>query len=221
MKTRVTLLFIALFLLNLNCEKGNKIEYLYSNQEDPIKCSNANVNNELIKEAYYSYEEDMKNFFAKSVGNRAQGISIFVSTVSAGRAIDPSKVSEHSVKVLEQLKKEPGLWVVDNGKYHLDYDSELVKCLGDNITDQNLRTTFKALVETNSMNSKLFAAPLRTKVRNLQNNKFLGTFVALDMYYANLMNVDFSTVKRPEQPEPASQNVNRNTPPSATTQPKS
>lgn len=214
MKTQITLLLVTLFLFTTNCGEGNKLEYKYANQEETIKCSNANINTALLKEAFYSFEEDVKLQFAKSSGNKAQGYSIFINTIAGGRALDPTKVSAHSRNILEQLKKEKDLWINDNGTYHLDYESDLVTCLSDNITDQNLQTTFNALVSTNSMNAKIFAAPLRTKIRNIQNNKFLGTFMALDMYYAQLMNVDFSNIEAPAEPE----NWDKSTPPSATKQ---
>ena len=212
MKIRFTLLLVTLFLLTTNCKQGEKLEYQYANQPDTIKCFNPEINTALLKEAFYSFQEDVKLQFAKNSGNTAQGYSIFINTIAAGNSIDPSKVSEQSRKILEQLKKEDGLWVNDNGKYHLNYESDLVTCLRDNIGDPNLQTTFNALVSTNSMNPKIFAAPLRTQIRNIQNNKFLGTYMALDMYYAQLMDVDFSNIEAPKVLET---NWDKDTPPSA------
>jgi len=211
MKTKFTLLLVTLFFLVTNCGQGEKFDYQYANKEDTIKCSNAQINTVLLKEAFYSFEEDMKQQFAKNNGNTAQGYSIFINTISAGRPIELAKVSQHSRNILEQLKKESGLWVNDNGTYHLDYNSDLVTCLSDNIADANLQTTFRALVSTNSMNAKIFAAPLRTKIRNVQNNKFLGTFMALDMYYAQLMSADFTNIEAPQIEE----KWDKSTPPSA------
>jgi hypothetical protein len=215
MKTQFTLLLAALFLFTTNCEKNEKLDYQYTNQPDTIKCFSQDINTALLKEAYYSFENDMKLQFAKNSGNTAQGYSIFINTISAGRPLEPTKVSSHSRKILEHLKNESGLWVNDNGTYHLNYESDLVTCLSDNIGDSNLQTTFKALVSTNSMNPKIFAAPLRTQIRNIQNNKFLGTFMALDMYYAQLMNVDFSNIEAPAAPEEAAKKWDKDTPPSA------
>lgn len=216
MNSRITFSLFTLFFLMTNCVEKDQLVYKYTNQPDTIKCSNTTVNIPLLKEALYSFEEDMTNHFAKNTGNRAQGYSIFINTISSGRALEPSKVSAHSRKIIEQLKKEEGLWVNTDGVYHLDYQSDLVKCLGDNIIDTNLQTTFRALLSTNSMSPKIFSAPLRTKIRNLQSNKFLSTYVALDLYYSSFMSVDFSTVEVPVTPENAVDNSDRKTPPSAT-----
>jgi len=91
-----------------------------------------------------------------------------------------------------------------------------VACLGDNFLNKNLQTTFKALLSTNSMSTRLFGAPLRPQARNAVKDRFLGTYIALDMYYAKLMAIDFSTVPLPEviPEQPAPQNPQ--TPPSAT-----
>jgi len=213
MKSRFTLL-IATALLLSSCGE-DKLEYRYADKEDTIKCNNGSVNTQLLKEALYSFEEDLKQYFSKNTGNPAQGYNMLIAISSSGEGPKPTNTSAHVRAVLDALKKEKDLWVNDNGIYRLNYNSDTVICLGENIQDEALRTTFNALISTNSMNSKIFASPLRTKIRNIQNDKFLATFMALDMFYAKLYNVDFSTIPVPEDSALQNKEMSK-TPPSAT-----
>jgi len=213
MKTKFTLLIATIFLLTSCVE--DKFEFRYADKEDTIKCNIGSVNSELLKEALYSFEEDLKQYLSKNTGNPAQGYNMLIAISSSGKGPEPANTSAHVRAVLEALKKEKDLWVNDNGIYHLNYDSDTVKCLGENIQDEALRTTFNALISTNSMDSKIFSSPLRTKIRDIQKDKFLATFMALDMFYAKLYNVDFSTIPVPVDSALQNKEMSK-TPPSAT-----
>jgi len=213
MKSRFTLLIATVFLIT-GCNE-DKFEYRYADKEDTIKCNNGSVNTQLLKEAYYSFEEDLKQYFSKNTANPAQGYNMLIAMTTSGKGPEPTNTSAHVRSVMAALKKEKDLWVNDNGTYRLNYNSDTVTCLGENIQDEELRTTFDALVSTNSMNSKIFASPLRTKIRNIQTDKFLATFIALDLFYAKLYDVDFSTIPVPN--DGAIQNSEMpKTPPSST-----
>ncbi len=213
MKSKFTLLIATIFLL-ISCGE-DKFEYRYTDKEDTIKCNIGSVNTPLLKEAFYSFEEDLKQYLSKNTRNPAQGYNVLIALSSSGEGPEPANTSAHVRAVLEALKKEKDLWVNDNGTYRLNYNSDTVVCLGENIQDEALRTTFNALISTNSMNSKIFSSPLRTKIRDIQKDKFLATFMALDMFYAKLYNVDFSNIPVPEDSALQNREMSK-TPPSAT-----
>lgn len=213
MKSKFTLLIATIFLLT-SCSE-DKFEYRYADKEDTIKCNIGSVNTPLLKEALYSFEEDLKQYLSKNTRNPAQGYNVLIALSSSGEGPEPANTSAHVRAVLEALKKEKDLWVNDNGTYRLNYNSDTVVCLGENIQDEALRTTFNALISTNSMNSKIFSSPLRTKIRDIQKDKFLATFMALDMFYAKLYNVDFSNIPVPEDSALQNREMSK-TPPSAT-----
>lgn len=213
MKTKFTLLVATIFLIT-NCGE-NDFDYRYTDKEDTIKCNIGTVNTPLLKEAFYSFEEDLKQYFSKNSSNPAQGYNMLIAISSSGKGPEPTNTSAHVRNVLSALKNEKDLWIINNGNYQLNYNSDTIKCLGENIQDEALRTTFNALISTNSMDSKIFSSPLRTKIRNIRNDRYLATFIALDMFYAKLSNVDFSTIPVPEDDALQNQNVPK-TPPSAT-----
>ena len=198
MKARnLTILLSTIILLITACAESNTFEYKYADKEDTIKCDNVKINASLFKEALYAFEDELLTNYTRNTPNLSQSYSIYINTGISGKVPDVNNVSEHTRKVIEALKKEKNLWIVENGKYTLDYNNDLITCLGDNFLNGNLQTTFRALISTNSMCARLFGAPLRTQIRNASRDKYLATFVALDMYYSRLMDIDFSKVPPP------------------------
>ncbi len=198
MKARhITLLLSTIILFATACAESDTFEYKYADKEDTIKCNNASVSTPLLKEALYAFEDELTANYSRNSNNLSQAYNYYLSTGISGQVPDVNAVSEHTRKVIEQLKKEKDLWIVENGKYTLDYDNDLITCLGDNFLNGNIQTTFRALISTNSMSARLFGAPLRTQIRNATRDKSLATFVALDMYYSRLMDVDFSKIPPP------------------------
>ena len=78
-------------------------------------------------------------------------------------------------------------------------NSALMDCIAQNITNPDLKTTLNALLSTNSMNPKLFGAPLSTNYSLTLSDKYLAAYVAFDLFYAKLFDVDFSKVEKEKQ----------------------
>ncbi|AUP78341.1 hypothetical protein [Flavivirga eckloniae] len=190
--------FITLFLLVLtllNCKNENKFsEYKYADYNIVLTCDD--FNSKLYHEALYSFENDILKFYSKTNKNisQTQAYSQFVRTTVYGRTKFEDIVSAHTLKVFEALKSENILWNVNNVKSHLNYNSPIVSCIASKIQDAALKTTFNSLVSTNSMSPKLFGAPLMSKYRSAIKDKYLATYIALDLFYAKLFDVDFSKV---------------------------
>jgi len=217
MKTKlVTLSLSTVFLLTISC--ADSLEFKYASKEDTIACNNAPINTDLYKEALYSFEDYIEQINNRQANrNIIQGYNIFISGVVARKGLETTKVSEHDIRIFNALKNEKDLWVNDNGTYRLDYNSHLVTCIADNILDEALQTTFKALIETNSMNTRLFVSPLRSKMGNVIKDKFLVTFIALDMFYSQFFTTDFSNVELiPDSEKFPEESDIPKTPPSAT-----
>ncbi|MBT8303597.1 MAG: hypothetical protein KJP09_03935 [Bacteroidia bacterium] len=217
MKTNlVTLSLSAVFLLTISC--ADSLEYRYANKEDTIACNNAPINTDLYKEALYSFEDYIDQINNKQTNrNFIQGYNVFIGRTIANQGLETSKVSEHDIRIFNALKKEKDLWVNDNGTYRLNYNSDLVTCIADNILDEALQTTFKALIETNSMNTRLFVSPLRSKMGAVLKDKFLATYIALDMFYSQFFTTDFSNVELiPDDEKFPKESDLPKTPPSAT-----
>lgn len=198
MKTIVTKILLSLSILLLfNCEQTTKIDYKYADKEFPLECNDSGISKDLLKEALYSFEEDILKFPYQNP-QLPMAYSKLSSFMNSKRDLPKSKIAEHTLKVADLLKKEKHLWIIDkDGKHSLNYNHPIINCIGDHIKDQNLKTTFNALLTTNSMSDNLITAPIRSKLRTAPTDKALATFIALNTFYPRLLDMDFSE-KKPE-----------------------
>ena len=202
MKSKITLIPFLLFFIVFNCKKESTLsDYKYADKAVAFDCEGAN--SKLYNEALYSFEDDIVNYYKKGSQSYRldQAYSQIIRNSVFGRLKLEEIVSKHTVDVFEALKKEGDLWDADNSKSHLNYNSTTVNCISTNIKDKALKTTFDALITTNSMSPKLFGAPLASKYRNTLSDKNLALYVALDLYYAKMFDIDFSKVnlEKPKQ----------------------
>ena len=192
MKTYLKLTIILLIMVVFtNCKNDPKLsEYKYPEKEFQVNCENIDL--DLIKEAVYSFEADITDYFSqKGRESLSQAYPRVVNYGQNSRANFNKIPSPHTQEIFEILKTDTELWNLDGETKSLNYDHELVKCIANNLTDKDLKTTFNALITTNSMSAKLFREPLKRKAYLAVNDIYLATYIALDMYYAKLFDMDF------------------------------
>ncbi|WP_346882705.1 hypothetical protein [uncultured Algibacter sp.] len=193
MKTSFLKLLVIILTINISgCKKEQTFtNFKYADKPATITCEG--VDSKLYQEALYSFEDDILNYYKKAKKNTSliQAYSQLIRNAVYGSLKYKDVVSEHTLEVFAALKNE-NIWDAKNPKSHLDYNSNTLKCLSNNITDKNLKTTFDALISTNSMSPKLFGAPLMNKSGAALKDKHLATYIALDFYYAKLFDVDFT-----------------------------
>lgn len=202
MNTKNILIAFLLVATLFSCKNESPFSnFKYADKTPIFTCENAN--SKLLNEALYSFEDDIDKHYKQANQNSRldQAYSQIIRNSIFGRLKFEDIVSKHSVEVLEALKKEENLWNNDNPKSKLNYNSSALECISNNIKDTNLKTTLNALLSTNSMAPKLFGPALVSKYRNAISDKNLAMYVALDLYYAKLFDIDFSKVNldKPEQ----------------------
>ena len=186
-------LVFLLLLIVVSCKKENTFSnYQYADNGIVINCDNENT--KLYSEALFSFENDITNYYKKNTENLQLAYAQLIRSSIVGRTKFEEIVSPHTLEIFEVLKKESDLWNVNNSVSNLNYDSSLMECLANNIQNQNLKTTFNALLTTNSMSPKLVGTPLMTNYRSALSDKYLATYIAFDMFYAKLFDIDFSKV---------------------------
>ncbi|WP_194766013.1 hypothetical protein [Tamlana sp. I1] len=200
-KNHLKLTFIAILLtLTFGCKKQQTFtNFNYADQPDTVTCEG--VNSKLLKEALYSFEDDILKFAQKNnpKTNLTQAYNQFLRLAVYNRINFQEMVSLHTLEVFEALKKENDLWDPNNKVSHLNYKGKVVDCISNNIQDNQLKTTFNALLSTNSLSPRLFCTPVMQKYRNALSDKYLATYLALDLYYTKLFNVDFSEDKEQKE----------------------
>jgi hypothetical protein len=195
-KTPLKLTIIALSLILFNCKKNSESfnNYKYTTEENILVCDE--INTKLYEEALLSFEDDITDKYDTKNKDIRRAYSFFTRDALANKVDYQAIVSPHTMEVFEAIKNDKDLWNEDNS---INYNSDIIDCLSHNFKDKNLQTTFNALVSTNSMRSEIFGAPLIKHVKNSHEDRYMATYVALDLFYTNLFNVDpTKVVERPK-----------------------
>lgn len=195
MKTKFNLILFLLTVTVFSCKNEKPFDdYQFISNGIMINCNDEKTA-AIVNEALFSFENDITKFYSKDQPNINLAYSQFVRNAIYGRVNYTEIVSPHTVKVFEALKKEGEFWDAQNPISHLNYNSTFFQCIANNIQDKNLKTTLKALVSTKSMSPKLFGAPLMTRYNRATSDKYLAGYIAFDLFYAKLFDVDLSQVK--------------------------
>ena len=197
MKTQLFKLFaISLLIASTSCKKEVSVDYKYADSPKVLACDFEKT--QLYNEAVYSFENDIAAFYDKQNKSVTRAYSQFTSNALNGRLKVEDIASEHSLEIAKALKTDASLWSVTGTNTTLNYSHPVVDCIVNNIKDAGLKTTFNALLSTNSMRPNLILTPLRNSPGRLQADGSLKTFLALEFYYSKLLNVDVSQLKKPE-----------------------
>jgi len=201
-----TILALAICMSFFSCKKDNSSAlstYKYADKKQTLSCSN--IDTKLFSEAYYAFENAV--LINAHNTNRRPGRTVnldyafrnFVARSQNNLRVQ-DYITEETANIFKVLKKQ-NIW---NGN-HLNYNADVVKCIEGSILNPQLKQTFKTLHEVNSLNPKLMAAAIygNLKARNKFKDKALMTYVALDMFYAKMHDVDFSKVKYLVKKDPA------------------
>jgi len=212
MNTRIfKLVLILAITFNFSCKKEATVNYKYADQPDTVTCNSGY--DDLLKEALYAFENAMTSKLDPNGQNKLRAYRSFISNALTNRpGYLETIITKHTKEVFDALKNKPGLF---NGNT-LNYDGEVTKCIGNNIKDPGLKTTFNALLKANSMSAKLFGAPLRSSTAYSRDTN-LATYIALDLFYARMHDIDFTKVDlEANEPKPQPIDFNKkptNTPP--------
>ena len=185
-------LFVGLFLL-IGCQE--KPSFKYQDQPDIIDCSD--INYPLIKEAFYAFEEDLFRYSGDTSKSDLES--------AYNRWIYPSQdnefdiktlVSPYTVELFQRLQdEEPQLFNLKSVDSNLNYDNAFIKCIVDNVRDEELRVTFKALVDTGTMSPKLFGDRLIFNLLKVTRDPYMRYYVIMEYGYGRMFFNDFSEIK--------------------------
>ena len=95
-------------------------------------------------------------------------------------------------RALKLLKENADLWDTTNPKSNINYHSEFITCLVQNIKNKEVKKTMTSLIESNSMSPSIFAENYRLNVFDCYDDNHFGMLIAFDTYYQYLYDVDFN-----------------------------
>lgn len=197
MKHKTLLVILVLSALLLSCSQ-EQTSYKYQHKADIITCTN--VNSALLKEAFYAFENDL---FQHTKDTLQVDIE-----AAYNRWIYPSHnnnfniktlVSPYTVSLFNKLKiEEPQLFDITNKDSNLNYNSTLITCIADNVRDQDLKTTFNALLDSKSMSPKLFGDRLTFNLLKVTRDPYMRYYVIFEYGYGKMFFNDFSEIQTNE-----------------------
>jgi len=211
MKSNFKFIPILLVFTFLNCKKDITLsEYKFSDKESVINCDGQD--SKLLNEALYAFEDDINSFYKNNNnpnGNLALIYSQFLRNYSTNRINYEDLVTPHTLEVFTVLKTKNDLWDLNNTVSKLNYYGSFFNCIATNVQNQNLKSTLNALLTTHSMSARMFSSPLITQYNAASNDKYLSAYVAFDLFYAKLFDIDATKVKERELKD---MNLNQNEP---------
>jgi hypothetical protein len=174
------------------CKEQTAIDYKYSEKEELFPCSESEM--DLIKEAIYAFEEYAINHYAKYTPKTIGQGMYFYWRVSINEETYPKLqvVPPHIIKLRDLLKQEKELWIITDEKVHLNYNHPILTCIGNAMSEKNKKEIFNTLLNSNTFKSNVYLQALKRKELELENDTAFRTYLALDTFYAKIMNVDFN-----------------------------
>jgi len=187
-------LFILLISILALTSCKEPIEYKYQDRELGIECTG--LDSKLVKEAYYSFRNDLAEYTRKNMAkidnlNYPFSLALYVFKGAEGTADYKNIVSPHTIKILNELKKETQLWDLQSDKSNLNYHSELINCLIEGIQNDEVKQAILSFREVNSQNPKSFAELYRTSIVGTNKDMHFATFLAFEIYYQYLYDIEF------------------------------
>ena len=198
MKTQLFYFVICLTLLNCK-ESKPEITYNYSEEPSLINCDITHA--KLFNEAFYNFEHMLIENYPNKNPNLSSAYRQFLKESTNNIAKYNNIADQHSLDIFEALKTIEDLWILKNDKLVPNYKHEIFSCIGDNIHDRDLKATYNALLSTNSMSIRMLKDVLITNSIKFNKDKHLATFVALELYYSKLSDVDLSLKEENTKPK--------------------
>lgn len=192
---KISTLLVFTALLLTGCKNEPNIDYQYQQNDDLFSCDGVDM--KLIKEAVYAFEDYINDHYSIEAPNSVEKGYYFYWEVSKTERIPAVEfINPHVLAIRDELKKIEGLWITNNdGEAQLDMSHPLVKCIGDQMENEELKKIFQVLVETKTFKNNVFLAPLKRDPIALYKDRSLCTYLALNTFYARILNLDFTNLE--------------------------
>ena len=136
-------LLIIFILIVTSCREP--IEYQFINSPKTIDCEGLDY--DLAHDAYYSFRQDLAIYVKNlRIGynylNYQESLGYYIYRGALGNFDFNEIVTPHTKKLLVLLKKNEELWDTKSEKSSLNYKSEFVTCLVENIKNEESDLVF-------------------------------------------------------------------------------
>ena len=189
---KYTLLILTILLIS-SCKEP--IEYQFKDSPETINCEGLDY--DLAHEAYYSFRQDIAIYVkGLHIGydylNYKESLGYYIYRGAKGNFDYTEIVTPYTLELLELLKENTDIWDPLSQKSSINYNSEFINCLVQNIKNEDVKQTIASLIESDSMNPAILAEVYRANVFDSYTDNHFGMFIAFDTYYQYLYDMDFN-----------------------------
>ena len=187
------LLLLIVIFASHSCKDA--FEYQFNDSPETIKCEGLDY--DLAHEAYYSFRQDIAVYVKNlRIGfntlDYKESLGYYIYRGALGNFDYKEIVSPHTVKILNELKKNKELWDTDSETSNLNYNSQFINCLIQGIENEDVKQTILTLREVNSLNSTILRETYRANVFDCYKDNHFGMLIAFDTYYQHFIDLDFT-----------------------------
>lgn len=188
---RKSIPFLILICLIFSCKSEPDIAYKFADEKNLFPCSSVDM--DLIKEAVYTFESFIFEHYSFNAPEKEKAAYFnYLKNSEAQLMPIGEKFDDHLKNVFYALKKEEALWTGTDDHKTLNLDHEIVKCIINNIKIEAVKPVFKTLAESKTLRGEIIAPTLRSYFNQMQNDRALATYMALDLFYAKIFQFDLS-----------------------------
>ena len=179
-------LLLLTILLTISCSKP--LDYKYQGKNLTINCNGIDI--DLAKEAYFSFREDLANYPKNKDPNTGRknyqySLAAFVYSGASGDADYYAIASPHTLAILEKLRQDKNIWInINTGE--LNYNSEFLSCLINNIDNEDIKVSLNSLKEVNGIHTYSLAEKYRKNISDAETDNYLAMFLTFETYYKYL-----------------------------------
>ena len=167
--------------------------YKYQNEQQVINCSNND--SKIMNEALYSFREDISKHFLKEIQkkdylNFLYSYEQYIYRGAKGNLSYYEIVSDHTIKVYNELLKQDNLFIKTKGKSNLNYKNDFVQCLINSIKNKEMKSKIIELINVGYLSPDVMAENYRITTSDAETDPNFLMFIVLDTYYQRLLDLD-------------------------------
>lgn len=185
---KLSLIFLVSIFTCLGCANTYKENYKYVDKDELFSCSEVDM--ALIKEATYAFEDFILKHYTYKNPSLNNSYLNFLHDAQMGLIPKIEFFDDYMYQIFNELKSKKAFWNLSN--ITLNYDSDIVQCINSEINDETTHKVFDALTSSKTLRTEVYAAALGSDVDLVLTEGALRTYIALDMFYAKFLALDFT-----------------------------
>lgn len=186
------ILFSLIFITAISsCTES--FPYKYQDEKQIIECSQ--IDSKLIHEALYSFKNDISKHYLKEIKEKEYldfiySYNQYIYKGAMGNVGFNEIASNHTLLIVNELKKEGNLFIKVEGNNRLNYQNEFVQCLINSIKTEDIKIKIINLIDVDYLSPEVMVENyLKTSLDTHVDPSYL-MFVALDTYYLRLLDIE-------------------------------